>query len=220
VRLPEMRQLKILAAGRITSPSRRTEDPPGEPRTLNAVAVVEVTAEGGALRHEIRGTCHALVSPHDGVSRDGAPLPDQRKNQGDRDTAPTSRCAGMQPGTYGPTLLKGSLPPIPLETALANLESYTAAVKRNAQLDPASLAEPGRSLAFNPSSTSYTSSRKTGLTTSFSATYPKGGRPDLPLFRRGIHAKPPQAGARIWNLRQFLRQRRGELHGHTWTTTG
>ncbi len=155
VRLPEMRQLKILGAG----PNHLTFTPDGKILlitlgTLNAVAVVQVDAgEGNTPRHEVKGYLPTLWYPHTTeVSADGKTVYlTSGKAMGTGTNKPNLPFPpGAQPGPYGPTMLKGSLHEIALETAMKGLGAYTSAVKRNAQLDPASLKTAKSSLDFNP----------------------------------------------------------------------
>ncbi len=155
VRLPEMRQMKILGAG----PNHLTFTPDGKILlvslgTLNAVAVVEVRAGADNLpKHEIRGYLPTLWYPHTTeVSVDGKTIyMTSGKGKGTGTNKPNLPFPpGAQPGPYGPTLLQGSLHEIALDKALANLGAYTSAVKRNAQLDPDSLSATRQSLSFNP----------------------------------------------------------------------
>jgi DNA-binding beta-propeller fold protein YncE len=155
VRLPEMRQMKILGAG----PNHLTFTPDGKILlvtlgTLNAVAIVGVsTGPGNVLNHEIKGYLPTLWYPHTTeVSADGKTVYlTSGKAKGTGTNKPNLPFPpGQQPGPYGPTLIKGSLHEIALETALANLGAFTAAVKRNAQLDAGSLNAARHSLDFNP----------------------------------------------------------------------
>jgi hypothetical protein len=155
VRPPEMRQLNLLGAG----PNHLTLTPDGRILlvtlgTLNAVAVIRVESDGsGVPRLEIQGYLPTLWYPHTAeVSTDGKTIYlTSGKAKGTGTNKPQLPFEpDQQPGPYGPTLLKGSLHEIALETALKNLGPLTAAVKRNAQLDPDSLEASRRSLEFNP----------------------------------------------------------------------
>lgn len=155
IRLPEMRQLNILGAG----PNHLTFTPDGKILlvtlgTLNAVAVVQVKNNGGdAQSHEIKGYLPTLWYPHTTeVSTDGKTIYlTSGKAKGTGANKPNLLFyPGAQPGSYGPTLLKGSLHEIALDKATINLDAFTSAVKRNAQLDLNSLNASKRSLDFNP----------------------------------------------------------------------
>jgi hypothetical protein len=58
--------------------------------------------------------------------------------------------AGQRPGAYGPTLLKGSLHQISLTEIQNNLDFYSQSVKRNNQIDEASLRSAQKAIDFNP----------------------------------------------------------------------
>ncbi len=155
LRLPEMRELKILGAG----PNHLTFTPDGKTLfvtlgLLNAVAVVQVDPDGiGSSAHRIEGYLPTLWYPHTTeVSIDGRTLYlTSGKAKGTGPNRPKrSFPPAQRPGPYGPTMLKGSLHALELQEALANLGRYTDAVKHNSQLDPESLAEARRSLDFNP----------------------------------------------------------------------
>jgi DNA-binding beta-propeller fold protein YncE len=154
MRLPEMQQLNIGGV----APNHLSFTPDGKILlvalgNLNAVAVVQVNREGNTLQHEIRGYLPTLWYPHaTAVSTDGTMLYlTSGKGKGTGSNKPhVPFPPGLLPGPYGPTLLKGSLHEITLENALAGLRSYTAAVKRNAQLDPDSLGDAKSTLEFNP----------------------------------------------------------------------
>ena len=109
VRLPEMRQMKILGAG----PNHLTFTPDGKILlvtlgTLNAVAVVQVSAgDGNMLRHEIKGYLPTLWYPHTTeVSADGKTVYlTSGKAKGTGTNKPNLPFPpGAQPGPYGPTL--------------------------------------------------------------------------------------------------------------------
>jgi hypothetical protein len=155
VRTVEMRSMKLYGAG----PNHLTFASDG--RTLfaalgllNAVAVVEI---GGSLpssaRHRVAGYLPTLWYPHAlEVSGDGKTLYiTTGKGRGTGPNKPNRPFRpGQRPGAYGPTLLRGSLHEIRLEEIRTGLERFTAAVKRNNQLDSDSLQTAGNSLAFNP----------------------------------------------------------------------
>ena len=154
VRPGEMRDMKILGVG----PNHLTFAPDGKTLLIslglfNAVAVMQVESAGGVPRHELRGFLPTLWYPHTmEASLDGKTLYlTSGKGRGTGTNRPNRPFPpGQQPGPYGPTLLKGSLHEIPFDQALDEIDRYTTATKRNAQLDPQSLAAAGKSLEFNP----------------------------------------------------------------------
>jgi len=154
VRPGEMRDMKILGVG----PNHLTFAPDGKTLLIslglfNAVAVMRVESAGGVPRHELRGFLPTLWYPHTmEASLDGKTLYlTSGKGRGTGTNRPNRPFPpGQQPGPYGPTLLKGSLHEIPFDQALDEIDRYTTATKRNAQLDPQSLAAAGKSLEFNP----------------------------------------------------------------------
>ena len=154
VRTPEMRDRKLWGAG----PNHLTFAPDGKrlfvPSVSNAVAVVRLTGDNASsMKAEIEGYPPTLWYPHTTeISRDGQTLfltsgkgTGKWLNKPNRPFPP-----GQRPGVYGPLLLKGSLHALPVKDALANLARYTAAVKRNNQLDPESMRAARRAIDFNP----------------------------------------------------------------------
>jgi DNA-binding beta-propeller fold protein YncE len=154
VRPTEMRDMKILGAG----PNHLTFTPDGRILLvslglLNAVAVVQVEPGSAGLKHEVRGFLPTLWYPHTmEVSLEGKTIYlTSGKGRGTGSNRPNRPFPpGQQPGPYGPTLLEGSLHEISLDQALAEIDRFTAATKRNAQLDAQSLAATRRSLESNP----------------------------------------------------------------------
>ena len=154
VRPAEMRDMKILGVG----PNHLTFTPDGRILLvslglLNAVALVQVERGSDGLKHELKGYLPTLWYPHTmEVSLDGKTVYlTSGKGRGTGPNRPYRPFPpGQDPGPYGPTLLKGSLHEIKLDQALAEIDRFTTAAKRNAQLDPQSLAAFRRSLEFNP----------------------------------------------------------------------
>jgi DNA-binding beta-propeller fold protein YncE len=225
VRLPEMRDMDILGAG----PNHLTFTPDGKILlvtlgTLNAVAVVQVDSAGGALRHEIKGYLPTLWYPHTTeASADGRTIYlTSGKGKGTGPNRPQLPFdPGLQPGPFGPTLLQGSLHEIGLETALGNIDAYTAAAKRNAQLDPASLSAAGKSLEFNPF-------KHVIYVIKENRTYDQllgdlqGGRGDETCLYFGEEFTPNHHKlAREFGIYDnFSVSAEVSFNGHTWTTTG
>jgi len=117
------------------------------------VALVQVERGSDGLKHELKGYLPTLWYPHTmEVSLDGKTVYlTSGKGRGTGPNRPYRPFPpGQDPGPYGPTLLKGSLHEIKLDQALAEIDRFTTAAKRNAQLDPQSLAAFRRSLEFNP----------------------------------------------------------------------
>jgi DNA-binding beta-propeller fold protein YncE len=226
VRLPEMRQMKILGAG----PNHLTFTPDGKILlvtlgTLNAVAVVQVNAgEGNIPRHEVKGYLPTLWYPHTTeVSADGKTIYlTSGKAKGTGTNKPNIPFPpGARPGPYGPTLLKGSLHEIALETAMANLGAYTAAVKRNAQLDPDSLSATKRSLDFNPfKHVIYVIKENRTYDQVFGDL--KDGNGDETCLYFGEEFTPNQHRlAREFGIYDnFFDSAEVSFNGHTWSTTG
>jgi hypothetical protein len=226
VRLPEMRQMKILGAG----PNHLTFTPDGKILlvtlgTLNAVAVVQVNADRGNIPgYEVKGYLPTLWYPHTTeVSVDGKTIyltSGKAKGTGtNKPNLPFPPGAG--PGPYGPTLLKGSLHEIALETALANLDAYTAAVKRNAQLDPDSLSAAKRSLDFNPfKHVIYVIKENRTYDQVFGDL--KEGNGDQTCLYFGEEFTPNQHRlAREFGIYDnFFDSAEVSFNGHTWSTTG
>jgi DNA-binding beta-propeller fold protein YncE len=226
VRLPEMKQMKILGAG----PNHLTFTPDGKILlvtlgTLNAVAVIQVDSDGGnAPRHEIKGYLPTLWYPHTTeVSADGRTIYlTSGKAKGTGTNRPHLPFApDQQPGPYGPTLLKGSLHEIALEAALGNLGAFTAAVKRNAQLDPDSLEASRRSLEFNPfKHVIYVIKENRTYDQVFGDL--KDGRGDETCLYFGEEFTPNHHRlAREFGIYDnFHVSAEVSFNGHTWTTTG
>jgi DNA-binding beta-propeller fold protein YncE len=154
VRPAEMLDMKILGVG----PNHLTFTPDGRILLVslglfNAVALVQVERGSDGLKHELKGYLPTLWYPHTmEVSLDGKTVYlTSGKGRGTGPNRPYRPFPpGQDPGPYGPTLLKGSLHEIKLDQALAEIDRFTTATKRNAQLDPQSLSALRRSLEFNP----------------------------------------------------------------------
>ncbi|HEU0007383.1 MAG TPA: beta-propeller fold lactonase family protein [Terriglobia bacterium] len=155
VRTPEMKDRKLWGAG----PNHLTFSPDGKRLfatvgLLNAVAVVRLTGDtAGSMKAELEGYLPTLWYPHTTeISQDGQTLfLTSGKGKGTGPNKPNRPFPpGQRPGVYGPLLLKGSLHALSVKDALANLPKYTAAVKRNNQLDPESMRTARRAIDFNP----------------------------------------------------------------------
>lgn len=155
VRPEEMKNMNILGV----CPNHLTFTPDGRMLfislgLLNAVAIVEV--DGGipsAPKCHVKGYLPTLWYPHTTeVSSDGQMLfITSGKGTGTGTNKPNRPFPpGPNPGAYGATLLKGSLHQIPVKDAIAQLDTWTASMKRNNQLDSASQAKSHQSLSFNP----------------------------------------------------------------------
>jgi DNA-binding beta-propeller fold protein YncE len=226
IRLPEMQQMKILGAG----PNHLTFTPDGKHLlvtlgTLNAVAVLQVTPDGNnPPRHEIKGYLPTLWYPHaTEVSADGKTLyltsGKARGTGANRPNIPFP--PGAQPGPYGPTLLKGSLHQLPFEQALADLSTYTAAVKRNAQLDPESMAASRRSLAFNPFKHVIYVIKENRTYDQVFGDLKEGNGDDTCLYFGDEFTPNHHRLAREFGIYDnFFDSAEVSFNGHTWTTTG
>ena len=155
VRTPEMKDRKLWGAG----PNHLTFAPGREDAVCHGWTPERRCGgspdRGRCRQHETRSRrlpANAVVSPHDG-DQPGRPdaVSHQWKGRGTGPNKPNRPFPpGQRPGVYGPLLLKGSLHTLPLKDALANLPKYTAAVKRNNQLDPESMRAARRAIDFNP----------------------------------------------------------------------
>jgi len=225
IRPPEMRELKILGAG----PNHLTFTPDGKILlvtlgTLNAVAVVDVVAGGSAPGHEVRGYLPTLWYPHTTeVSADGKTIYlTSGKAKGTGTNKPNLPFPpGAQPGPYGPTLLQGSLHEIALETALANLRTFTAAVKRNAQLDRESLNAAKRSLGFNPiTHVIYVIKENRTYDQLFGDLKPGRGDETCLYFGREFTPNHHRLAREFGIYDYFYDSAEVSFNGHTWSTTG
>ena len=154
IRPEELQVRKILGAG----PNHLTFTPDGGTLfvscgLLNALAVVRVEGNSGTGKLTVRGYLPTLWYPHTAeVSIDGTTLYlTSGKGRGTGPNRPSWPFPPRQPPfTYGPTLLKGSLHQLSLKQIDTDLARFTAAVKRNNQIDPDSLASARAAMDFNP----------------------------------------------------------------------
>ncbi len=225
VRLPEMQQANIIGA----APNHLTFTPDGKLLlvtlgNLNAVAIVLVNSEGGALGHEIKGYLPTLWYPHTTeVSTDGKTIYlTSGKAKGTGTNKPNVPFPpGAQPGPYGPTLLKGSLHELALETALAKLDTYSAAVKRNAQLDAESLSATKRSLGFNPfKHVVYVIKENRTYDQLFADLKPGNGDDTCLYFGEELTPNHHRLAREFGIYDNFFDSAEVSFNGHTWTTTG
>lgn len=226
IRLPEMQQLKILGAG----PNHLTFTPDGKILlvtlgTLNAVAVVQVNRTGsGAPSHHVAGFLPTLWYPHaTEVSAGGQTIYfTSGKAKGTGTNKPNLPFPpGAQPGPFGPTLLKGSLHKIALDAAMTNLDTFTSAVKRNAQLDADSLTAAKRSLQFNPfTHVIYVIKENRTYDQIFGDL--KAGRGDETCLYFGNEFTPNQhrLALEFGLYDNFFDSAEVSFNGHTWSTAG
>ncbi|PYV93109.1 MAG: hypothetical protein DMG05_02525 [Acidobacteria bacterium] len=155
IRPEEMRRLKLWGAG----PNHLSFTPDGKTLfvstgLLNAIAVVDVESANPSLVDPVvRGYLPTLWYPHTTeVSQDGKTLYiTSGKGKGTGPNKPNRPFpAGQRPGAYGPTLLKGSLHQIGLTEIQSNLNGFSQSVKRNNQIDEASLRAAQQAIDFNP----------------------------------------------------------------------
>ena len=153
IRPQEMRRLKLFGAG----PNHLSFTPDGKTLfvsmgLLNAIAVVDV--RGNTIADlAVKGYLPTLWYPHTTeVSGDGGTLYiTSGKGKGTGPNKPNRPFpAAQRPGAYGPTLLKGSLHQIGLTEIQNNLDAFSQSVRRNNQIDDASLGAAQKAIALNP----------------------------------------------------------------------
>jgi hypothetical protein len=226
IRPEEMRRLNLLGAG----PNHLTFSPDGttlfvSTGLLNAIAVVDLQGSNPSLLDaKVTGYLPTLWYPHTTeVSGDGKTLYiTSGKGKGTGSNKPSAPSpSDLRPGTYGPTLLKGSLHEINLSEVQNNLASLTQAVKRNNQIDESSLASAQRALDFNPI-------RHVIYVIKENRTYDqvlgdlKGTNADETCLYFGESFTPNQhkLAREFGVLDNFFDSAEVSFNGHTWSTAG